>query len=239
MKPSPSPEQNRLLAGFPAHVVAAWQGQLEPVVLRPGEVLHHAGTRATHVYFPTTAIVSLRSVLDNGAFTQLAVIGNEGFVGIALLTGGESLSTSAVVQNAGHAYRLTGSAIREAFEHNASVTPLLLRYIQALITQMAQTAVCSRLHSIEQQFCRWLLLSVDRAQQDELVMTHEGIANMLGVRREQVTQVTRRLQTTGTIAQKRGRIVMLDRRALESHACECYGVLKREYARLLAPGTTR
>ena len=197
-----------------------------------GEVLYEAGDTLSHVYFPTTSIVSLLYVMESGASAEIAVVGNEGVVGISLFMGGESTPSRAVVQSEGHGYRLTSSAIKEEFKR-APVLHLLLRYTQALITQMSQTAVCNRHHSLDQQLCRWLLLSLDRLQGNELTMTQELIANMLGVRREGVTEGALKLQRAGLIKYARGHIVVLDRPGLESRCCECYAVVKKEYDRLL------
>ena len=211
-----------------------WQPQLERVELPLGHVVYEPGSTMSHVYFPVTAIVSLLYVMENGASAEIAVVGNEGVVGISLFMGGESTPSRAVVQSAGAAYRLTATTIKEEF-NRAPVLHLLLRYTQALITQMAQTAVCNRHHSLDQQHCRWLLLSLDRLQGNELVMTQELIANMLGVRREGVTEGALKLQKAGIVSYARGRITVLDRRALEGRSCECYAVVKKEYDRLLPP----
>jgi len=211
-----------------------WQPQLERVELPLGHVVYEPGSTMSHVYFPVTAIVSLLYVMENGASAEIAVVGNEGVVGISLFMGGESTPSRAVVQSAGAAYRLTATPIKEEF-NRAPVLHLLLRYTQALITQMAQTAVCNRHHSLDQQLCRWLLLSLDRLQGNELVMTQELIANMLGVRREGVTEGALKLQKAGIVSYARGRITVLDRRALEGRSCECYAVVKKEYDRLLPP----
>ena len=210
-----------------------WQGEIEPVELPLGQVLYESGSTLSHVYFPTTAIVSLLYVMENGASAEIAVVGNEGVVGIALFMGGESTSSRAVVQSAGFGYRLKAELMKDEFSKSAPVLHLLLRYTQALITQMSQTAVCNRHHSLDQQLCRWLLLSLDRLQGSELVMTQELIANMLGVRREGVTEAALKLQEAGVIRYARGRITVLDRPALEQRTCECYAVVKTEYDRLL------
>jgi CRP-like cAMP-binding protein len=196
-------------------------------------VLYESGSTMTHVYFPTTAIISLLYVMENGASAEIAVVGNEGIVGISLFMGGESTSSRAVVQSAGWGYRLKAKAMKDEFNNNGPVLHLLLRYTQALITQMAQTAVCNRHHTLDQQLCRWLLLSLDRLHGDELAMTQELIANMLGVRREGVTECALKLQAAGIIRYQRGRITVLDRAALELRTCECYAVVKKEYDRLL------
>ncbi|MDH4288753.1 MAG: Crp/Fnr family transcriptional regulator, partial [Aquincola sp.] len=191
----------------------------------------------SHVYFPTTAIVSLLYVMEDGASAEIAVVGNEGLVGIALFMGGQSTPSRAVVQSAGKGYRMRAGIVKEEFDHSSAVLHLLLRYTQALITQMAQTAVCNRHHSLDQQLCRWLLLSLDRLKGTELVMTQELIANMLGVRREGVTEAALKLQSAGLIRYSRGRITVLDRGGLEQRTCECYAVVKREYDRLLSART--
>ena len=224
--------KNRLLAALPAAEWRRWLPKLEPVDMPLGQVLCESGATMSHVYFPTTAIVSLLYVMENGASAEIAMIGYEGLVGISLFMGGESTPGRAVVQSAGKGYRLTAETIKNEFRRPA-VLHLLLRYTQALITQMAQTAVCNRHHSLDRQLCRWLLLSLDRLEGAELVMTQEVIANMLGVRREGVTAGALKLQNAGLIRYSRGHITVLDRRALELRACECYGVVKKEYDRLL------
>ena len=210
-----------------------WLTQLEPVELRLGQVLYESGTTLSHVYFPTTAIISLLYVTENGESAEIAIVGNEGIVGISLFMGGESTTSRAVVQSAGQAIRLKARALKDEFNQSGPVLHLLLRYTQALITQMAQTAVCNRHHTLDQQLCRWLLLSLDRLSGEDLVMTQELIANMLGVRREGVTESALKLQRAGLIRYARGRISVLDRAALEKRTCECYAAVKREYARLL------
>ena len=224
--------KNQLLAALPAAEWRRWLPKLEPVDMPLGQVLCESGATMSHVYFPTTAIVSLLYVMENGASAEIAMIGHEGLVGISLFMGGESTPGRAVVQSAGKGYRLTAETIKNEFRRPA-VLHLLLRYTQALITQMAQTAVCNRHHSLDRQLCRWLLLSLDRLEGAELVMTQEVIANMLGVRREGVTAGALKLQNAGLIRYSRGHITVLDRRALELRACECYGVVKKEYDRLL------
>jgi CRP-like cAMP-binding protein len=198
-----------------------------------GEVIYEPGVTLNYVYFPTTAIISLLYVLENGASAEIAVVGNDGIVGVSLFMGGESTPSRAVVQSAGAGVRLKAQIMKEEFNKAGPVLHLLLRYTQALITQMSQTAVCNRHHSLDQQLCRWLLLSLDRLQGDELVMTQELIANMLGVRREGVTEGALKLQKVGLIRYSRGHITVLDRKGLESRTCECYAVVKREYDRLL------
>jgi CRP-like cAMP-binding protein len=210
--------------------------QLELVELTLGEVLHESGGTLSHVVFPTTAIVSLLYVMENGASAEIAVVGNEGVVGISLFMGGESTPSRAVVQSAGQGFRLSSSAIKEEFKR-MPVLHLMLRYTQALITQMSQTAVCNRHHSLDEQLCRWLLLSLDRLDGNELRMTQELIANMLGVRREGVTESALKLQKAGLIRYARGHISVLDRPGLERRTCECYGVVRKEYDRLLPDKT--
>jgi len=229
----PDPKTNRLLAALPEPEWLRWKPQLEWVEMPLGKVIYESGRTLRHVYFPTDAIVSLLYVMENGASAEIAVVGNEGIVGISLFMGGESTSSRAVVQSAGGAWRLRASAIKEEFSRSVPVMHLLLRYTQALITQMAQTAVCNRHHSLDQQLCRWLLLSLDRLPGNELVMTQELIANMLGVRREGVTEGALKLQKLGLIRYARGHIRVLDRAGLETRTCECYAVVKKEYDRLL------
>jgi CRP-like cAMP-binding protein len=199
-----------------------------------GQAIYESGGRLQHVYFPTTSIVSLLYVLEDGASAEIAVVGNEGILGISLFMGGETTPSRAVVQSAGHGYRLSAQLLKQEFNRAGPVLHLLLRYTQALITQMAQTAVCNRHHSVEQQLCRWLLLSLDRLSTDELTMTQELIANMLGVRREGVTEAAGHLQRAGLIRYSRGRITVVDRPGLEREVCECYGVVKKEFDRLLS-----
>jgi CRP-like cAMP-binding protein len=200
---------------------------------RGGQVVYESGDRLDHVYFPTTAIVSLLYVMEDGASAEIAIVGNEGLIGIALFMGGETTPSRAVVQSAGYAYRLDARLMKEEFHRAGPVQRLLLRYTQALITQMAQTAVCNRHHSIDQQLCRWLLLSIDRLPTNELKMTQELIANMLGVRRPGVTEAAMKLQDAGLIRYSYGHIEVLDRPGLEQRVCECYGVVRREFERLL------
>ena len=230
---SPDPTENQLLAALPDPEWQRWQPQLERVEMPLGQVLYEAGTTLSHVYFPTTAIVSLLYVMENGASAEIAVVGNDGIVGISLFMGGDSTSSRAVVQSAGLGLRLKAQIMKDDFNRAGPVLHLLLRYTQALITQMAQTAVCNRHHSLDQQLCRWLLLSLDRLQGNELVMTQELIANMLGVRREGVTEGALKLQQAGLIRYARGHISVLDRDGLENRSCECYAVVKKEYDRLL------
>ncbi|MBT9553429.1 MAG: Crp/Fnr family transcriptional regulator [Hydrogenophaga sp.] len=229
----PDQSSNQLLAAMPE---AEWQRiapLLEAVDLPLGQVLYESGAKMSHVYFPINAIVSLLYVMENGASAEIAVVGNEGLVGIALFMGGETTPSRAVVQSAGQGYRLRAADIKEEFNRSGPVLHLLLRYTQALITQMAQTAVCNRHHSLDQQLCRWLLLSLDRLSGNELVMTQELIANMLGVRREGVTEAALKLQKLDLIRYARGHITVLDRDGLEARVCECYAVVKTEYDRLL------
>ena len=229
------PRQNQLLAALPEAELQRWLPQLESVDLPLGRVLYEPGSTLSHVYFPSTAIVSLLYVMENGSSAEIAVVGQEGIVGISLFMGGESTPSRALVQSAGHGYRLEAQLMKDEFNRAGPVMHELLRYTQALITQMAQTAVCNRHHSLDQQLCRWLLLSLDRLQGNELVMTQELIANMLGVRREGVTEAALKLQATGLIRYARGRITVLDRLGLEHRTCECYAVVKNEYDRLLPP----
>jgi CRP-like cAMP-binding protein len=236
--PTPhTPRQNKLLAALPAREYERLRSHFEPVQMPLGSVVYESGSQLQFLYFPTDCIVSLLYVMEDGASAEIAVAGNDGLVGIALFMGGQTTPSRAVVQSAGHAYRLGASVLKREFEHGGPLQRLLLRYTQALITQMAQTAVCNRHHSVEQQLCRWLLLSLDRLPTNELTMTQELIANMLGVRREGVTEAAGKLQQAGVIHYSRGHIVVLDRPRLEARVCECYGVVKREFDRLLpAPG---
>jgi CRP-like cAMP-binding protein len=227
------PSQNSLLRALPPTESQRWLPLLESIDMPLGSVLYESGGTLSHVYFPTTAIVSLLYVMENGASAEIAVVGNEGIVGISLFMGGESTSSRAVVQSAGNGLRLSAPVMKEEFNRGGSVLHLLLRYTQALITQMAQTAVCNRHHTLDQQLCRWLLLSLDRLPGNELVMTQELIANMLGVRREGVTEGALKLQHAGLISYARGHITVLDRTGLEKRSCECYAVVKKEYDRLL------
>ena len=233
MATRPDPRQNHLLAALPVAEWARWSPALEPVDMPLGEVLYESGVAMTHVYFPTTSIVSLLYVMEDGASAEIAVVGNEGIVGVSLFMGGETTPSRSVVQSAGQGFRMRGQLLKEEFDRSGPVLHLLLRYTQALITQMAQTAVCNRHHSLDQQLCRWLLLSLDRLQEPQLVMTQELIANMLGVRREGVTEAAVSLQRAGLINYKRGHITVLDRPGLERRTCECYAVVKKEYDRLL------
>ena len=232
MDTAPTANRNHLLAALPEAEWQRWSAVLEPVELKLGQVLYEANGTMSHVYFPTTAIVSLLYVMENGSSAEIAVVGNEGLVGVSLFMGGESTPSRAVVQSAGQGFRLSSAVMKEEF-NRAPVLHLMLRYTQALITQMAQTAVCNRHHSLDQQLCRWLLLSLDRLQGDELLMTQELIANMLGVRRDGVTEGALKLQKAGLIRYARGHITVLDRAGLELRTCECYAVVKKEYDRLL------
>jgi CRP-like cAMP-binding protein len=226
-------QQNHLLAALAVADRTAWMPQLETVDMPLGTVLYEPGNKLTHVYFPTTSIVSLLYVMENGASAEIAVVGNDGIVGISLFMGGESTPSRAVVQSGGAGLRLKANILMQEFDRAGPVLHLLLRYTQALITQMSQTAVCNRHHSLDQQLCRWLLLSLDRLQSNELMMTQELIANMLGVRREGVTEAAGRLHRAGIINYQRGHITVLDRPQLERRTCECYAVVKKEYDRLL------
>ena len=232
------PQQNHLLAALPEADFNYLLPYLELVPMPLGQVLYESGIQMRHVYFPTDSIVSLLYVMEDGASAEIAVVGNEGIVGIALFMGGETTPSRAVVQSAGYAYRLSGQVLKEKFNRSGGLRTttfqhLLLRYTQALITQMAQTSACNRHHSLDQQFCRWLLLSLDRLPSNELVMTQELIANMLGVRREGVTEAACNVQKAGLINYRRGHISVVDRTGLEARVCECYAVVKKEYDRLL------
>jgi len=226
--------RNLLLAALPADVVDRLLPNLEPVSLPLGKVIYESGVELKHVYFPTSGcIVSMLYVMEDGSSAEIAVVGDEGVVGIALFMGGDTTPSRALVQSAGQGLRLEAKALQQEFARHTGLQVLLLRYTQALITQMSQTAVCNRHHSLEQQLCRWLLLSQDRLPTNQLTMTQELIANMLGVRREGVTAAAGRLQTAGLIRYSRGRITIVDRTGLEALVCECYAVVKKEYARLL------
>jgi CRP-like cAMP-binding protein len=232
--PSPnSPTQNHLLAALPAEDYARLLPNLEHISMPLGWALYESGGHMSYLYFPTTSIVSLLYVMENGAPAEIAVTGNCGLVGISLFMGGETTPSRAVVQSAGHGYRLPAGVAKKEFALGSNMQHLALRFTQALITQMAQTAVCNRHHSLDQQLCRWLLLSLDRLQSNELVMTQELIANMLGVRREGVTEAAGQLQEAGLIHYSRGHIKVLDRARLEQRVCECYAVVNKEYDRLL------
>jgi CRP-like cAMP-binding protein len=227
------PLQNRLLAALPAADWARWQAHFEPVDLPLGHVLYESGAVMTHATFPTTAIVSLMYVSENGASTGIAVVGNDGIVGVPLFMGGGSTPSRAVVQSAGHGWRVPAAALREEFMRAGPTMDLLLRYTQALIAQMSQVAVCNRHHSVDQQLCRWLLLNLDRLPGNDLIVTQELIAHMLGVRREGVTEAALALQKAGLIEYRRGHVTVLDRTAVAQRACECHAVIQAEYRRLL------
>jgi CRP-like cAMP-binding protein len=228
-----SPRQNHILAALPAQDYTRLLPDLELIPMPLGWAVYESGAHMSYVYFPTTSIVSLLYVMEDGASAEIAVVGNCGLVGVSLFMGGESTPSRAVVQSAGNGYRLRAGVLKREFAMGGNLQHLALRYTQALITQMAQTAVCNRHHALDQQLCRWLLLSLDRLQSDALVMTQELIANMLGVRREGVTEAAGKLQADGLIQYSRGRIRVLDRAALEQRVCECYAVVKKEYDRLL------
>ena len=227
------PQQNHLFRALPPEARERVFPHLELVELPLGHVLYESGNTLHHVYFPTDSIVSLLYVMEDGASAEIAVVGYEGMVGVALFMGGETTPNRAIVQSAGFAYRLKGALLKSEFSRSGALQHLLLRYTQALLTQMAQTAVCNRHHSVDQQLCRWLLLSLDRLSSNNLTMTQELIANMLGVRREGVTEAAGKLQSKGLIHYSRGRITVLDRPRLEQSSCECYGVVKKEFDRLL------
>ena len=227
------PTQNHLLAALPHEVQDRLFPHIEMISLPLGKVLYESGDALRHVYFPTDSIVSLLYVMENGASAEISVVGNEGLIGVALFMGGESTPSRAIVQSAGSAYRLLGQRLKDEFNRHGELLQLMLRYTQSLITQMSQTAVCNRHHSIDQQLCRWLLLSLDRLPSNRLVMTQELIANMLGVRREGVTNAAGKLERAGAIKYARGHITVLDRPKLEALCCECYAVVKKETDRLL------
>ncbi|HEX8556505.1 MAG TPA: Crp/Fnr family transcriptional regulator [Pyrinomonadaceae bacterium] len=233
-KSTVEPTENRLLGRLPQEELERLRPHLGHVSFALGEVIYESGVRQSHIYFPTTAIISLLYLMENGSSAEMGVAGCEGLVGVALFMGGDSVPNRAVVQGAGDALRMKTRVLQEEFARGGTFQRLLLRYTQALMTQMSQTAVCNRLHTVEQQLCRWLLLIRDRLETDELVMTQELIANMLGVRREGVTHAAGRLQEGGLISYVRGRITVLDRRGLEAAVCECYKVVKDEYDRLLS-----
>ncbi|WP_434782227.1 Crp/Fnr family transcriptional regulator [Ferrovum myxofaciens] len=233
MSSLPDPRQNHLLAALPEEDYAYFSPFLEGVQMPLGEVLYESGMQMRHVYFPVDSIVSLLYVMEDGSSAEIAVVGNEGIVGVSLFMGGETTPSRAVVQSAGNAYRLKGQFLKNEFFRAGPMQHLLLRYTQALLTQMAQTAVCNRHHTLDQQFCRWLLLSLDRLPSNELIMTQELIAAMLGVRREGVTEAAGNVQKAGLIKYSRGHITILDRVDLEKRVCECYAVVKKEFDRLL------
>ena len=230
------PVENRLLADLPTDVYTCLRPALEPVAFALGDVVYDTGRRMEHIYFPTTAVVSLIYTMEDGATAEMGLVGNEGVVGIALFMGGETTPNQAVAQVAGGAFRMKAQALLEEFRRGGAFQLALLRYTQALITQISQTAVCNRLHPVEKRLCRWLLLTHDRVRSDELFMTQEFIAHMLGVRREGVTAAAHHLQKAGLIRYARGHITILDRARLEAAVCECYGVVKTELDRLLRPG---
>jgi CRP-like cAMP-binding protein len=233
--PTPNPRQNLLLGALSSVELKRLRRHLESVDMPLADVVYESGRHLDHVYFPTTCIVSLLYVLENGASAEIAVVGYEGVVGVSIFMGGETTPSRAVVQSAGKAFRLPGAMMKEEFTRGGAMQHLMLRYTQSLITQMAQTAVCNRHHSVDQQLCRWLLLSIDRLPFPEITMTQELIANMLGVRREGVTEAAGKLQDAGVISYRRGHIKVLDRPRLEGMSCECYEVVRRETARLLPP----
>jgi CRP-like cAMP-binding protein len=231
----PDPRENHILDALPAAERERLFSHLALVELPLGKVLYESGDTLRHIYFPTDSIVSLLYVMKDGAAAEMAVVGNEGAIGVALFMGGETTPSRAIVQSAGFAYRLTRNRIKREFERHGEMLHALLRYTQSLITQITQTAVCNRHHSVDQQLCRWLLLSLDRLRSNQLYMTQELIANMLGVRREGVTVAARKLQELGVIRYKRGQITVLDRPKLETLSCECYAVVKKETDRLRSP----
>jgi CRP-like cAMP-binding protein len=233
MSETPTPQQNHILDALPPAERERLFPHLNLVSLPLGKVLYESGDMLRHIYFPTDSIVSLLYVLEDGASAEIAVVGNDGAIGVALFMGGETTTNRAIVQSAGSAYQLTGARLKQEFERHGEMLHILLRYTQALITQMAQTAVCNRHHSVDQQLCRWLLLSLDRLSSNRLTMTQELIANMLGVRREGVTEAAIKLQKLGVITYSRGQITVSDRPALEQLSCECYAVVKKETDRLL------
>lgn len=239
MSSSNRPNQNQLLAALAGAEFEPLAARLELVPLALGQMLYAPGGQLQHAYFPTTAIVSLHYVTESGASAEIAGVGNEGMVGISLFMGGDTTSSSAVVQTAGQAYRLEHRTLQREFHRAGLMQRLLLRYTQALMTQISQTAVCNRHHSVQQQLCRWLLLTLDRVPSQELVMTQELVASMLGVRRESVTEAAGKLQRAGFISYRRGHIAVIDRSKLETHACECYAVVKKELGRLLSDGHHR
>jgi CRP-like cAMP-binding protein len=233
MTKTPGPCKNHIIDALSADDLGQLFPDLEPVEMLLGQVIYESGSELRHVYFPTTCIISLLYVMEDGASAEIAVVGNEGVVGVSLFMGGETTPNRAVVQSAGYAYRLKGKLLKQEFNRAGNLQHLLLRYTQTLLTQMAQTAVCNRHHSLDQQLCRWLLLSLDRLESNELVMTQELIANMLGVRREGVTEAAGNLQKAGLIKYSRGHIIVTDRPGLEARSCECYEVVKKETDRLL------
>jgi CRP-like cAMP-binding protein len=239
MPPQHNPNRNHLLAALPAAEFGRLAPHLELVAMRLGETIYDPGEQLQHVYFPTTAIVSLLYIMESGGSAEMAGVGNEGVLGISLFMGGDTTPSSAVVQTAGHCYRLEARLLKEEFNRAGLVQKLLLRYTQALVTQMTQTAACNRHHSIEQQLCRWLLLTLDRLPSNELIMTHELVAGAFGVRRESITEAAGNLQRAGLIGYRRGHISVFERSGLEAGACECYAVVKKEFGRLLADAQYR
>ena len=230
---------NHLLAALPNDELALFQSKLVPVSLKLGTVLYEAGDRLDYAYFPTTAIISLLYIMENGATAEIGVVGNDGILGIALFMGGDTTNSRAVVQSAGEAFKIKAQDLKTEFGRGGEMQKMLLRYTQALMTQISQTAVCNRLHSLEQQLCRWILLSHDRLNSDKLVMTHDLISNMLGVRREGVTLAAQKIAEKGLIINTRGTIILIDRQGLENAVCECYKVVNDEYNRLLSRGIGR
>ena len=231
--------KNHLLASLPNDEFARFQSKLEPVSLKLGTVLYESGDRLDHAYFPTTAIISLLYIMENGATAEIGVVGNDGILGIALFMGGDTTNSRAIVQSAGEVFKIKAQDLKTEFGRGGIFQTMLLRYTQALMTQISQTAVCNRLHSLEQQLCRWILLSHDRLDSDKLVMTHDLISNMLGVRREGVTLAAQKLAEKGLITNTRGTIILIDRQGLENAVCECYQVVNDEYNRLLSRGISR
>jgi CRP-like cAMP-binding protein len=231
---SSKPAQNHLLAALPAAEFARLAAHLQPVTLPLGEMLYEPGAQLQHAYFPVSAIVSLHYVMESGASASVAAVGNEGMVGVSLYMGGDTTPSSAVVQTAGDAYRLERRLLKQEFERSGPTQRLLLRYTQALMTQMSQTAVCNRHHSVEQQLCRWLLVTLDRLPSDKIVMTQEMVAGMLGVRRESIAMAAGVLQQAGVVHGRRGHLTVIERAGLETRVCECYAVVKREFGRLLS-----
>jgi len=234
MSPASRPTQNRLLAALPAAEFERLAAHLQSVALPLGEMLYEPGAQLQHAYFPLSAIVSLHYVMESGASASVAGVGSEGMVGVSLFMGGDTTPSSAVVQTAGDAYRLERRLLKQEFERSGPTQRLLLRYTQALMTQMSQTAVCNRHHSVEQQLCRWLLVTLDRLPSDKVVMTQEMVAGMLGVRRESIAEAAGKLQQAGIVHGRRGHLAVLERAGLEKRVCECYGVVKSEFGRLLS-----
>ena len=230
---------NHLLAALPADELANIKSKLKPVSLELGESLYESGDKMDYAYFPTTAIISMLYIMENGATAEIGIIGNDGLLGVTLFMGGDSTTSRAIIQSAGDAFKMKAKDLKEEFSKSGVFQILLLRYTQALLTQISQTAVCNRLHPIEQQLCRWLLLSHDRLQSDKLIMTHDLISNMLGVRREGITLAAQKLAKRKLITNKRGMITVIDRQGLENAVCECYAVVNKEYDRLLGRGISR